>query len=157
MMMISFFISCGPSQVDKDALNKLVGDWKTTSDEALALSEDVGNQLSLLEADTTDITAEQDTPAVMDESKDNCENSLKDLQSKVASFIEEWRESSLEFDELTNQMQMTSWTEENAAKLDALELELRKKEVDIAQWRKELEEINQKCGIPNATMEETQI
>jgi chromosome segregation ATPase len=157
MMMISFFISCGPSQVDEDALNKLVGDWKTTSEEALALSEDVGNQLSLVQADSSNTTAEQDPPAVMDEAKANCENSLKELQSKVASFIEEWRESSLEFDELTNQMQMTSWTEENAAKLDAMELELRKKEVDIAQWRKDLEEINQRCGIPNATMDETQI
>ncbi len=145
LFIVCLFASCGPKNVEKENLNTLVGEWKTISDEATTLSADMGEASSTLEGKSEMVTPENSTTANSGDNVATCQKELNSLQTVVNNFIENWRGSSKELDRLTNQMQMGNWTEEDTQQLRNLELELRQREVDIAQWRNDFEEISLNC------------
>lgn len=145
--LIGLFVSCGPSEKQKEKLVDLVAEWKTNSEEIVSLSEQVGDQMYLLETKKTEDGNTELISININGVESNCEDAYKAMKQEIDDYIEFWRQNSLEVDTLTNNMAIGKWTIEDDEHLNALDLELKKSDVTIEEWKIELEEIQTKCEI----------
>lgn len=99
-------VGCGAKEAEKENLNKLVGEWKTTTDETLTLNAEIGQASSAIEEEINRETLENEKMPNSQEKFINCKNELNSLQNNVTKFVENWTASSQDLDELTNQQQM---------------------------------------------------
>mgnify|MGYP000156229899 CR=1 FL=1 len=147
LSIIFLIMGCGPTEEQKEQLSTLVADWKETSVEAVDLSEEIGDKVFLLESKKEANEAPETIEINLDGESVTCEPEYLELASTVNTFIQSWQEKSNELDELTDRMLIGSWNSNDQETLEALDLELKQREVQIEQWKKELEELNNKCSL----------
>lgn len=149
--LIGLFVSCGPSEKQEEKLVDLVAEWKNNSEKIVSLSEQVGDQMYLLETKKTEDGNTELISININGVESNCEDAYKAMKQEIDDYIETWRDNSLEVDTLTNNMAIGKWTIEDDEHLNALDLELKKSDVTIEEWKIELEEIQTKCEINSNT------
>ncbi|MHA7129667.1 hypothetical protein [Algoriphagus namhaensis] len=147
MAVILAAISCGPTETQEQELTDLVADWKEASVQAVELSQEIGDKLFLLETKKEAGEVEETMEVNLDGEKTSCEPEYRALAKTVDSFVQDWQEKSKKVDELTNSMAVGKWSSMEQESLEDLTLELRQREVDIAQWEKDLEELNENCSM----------
>ncbi len=149
LTILALVISCGPSETVENDLSRIVGEWKNTSDEATALNEEIGTKLMLVRRVVGPEEPSANINITVEGQDTTCEAELERMHNAMEIFLRDWQTSSEVLNDLTNRMQMARWTGEDTKQLEDLELELRKKEADLAQYRKELEDISSKCQLEN--------
>lgn len=147
LALIGLFVSCGPSDKQEEKLVNLVAEWKTASEEIVSLSEKVGDQMYVLEANKEEGNNPEMISINIDGKESNCEEAYSAMKDQIDEYIELWRENSLKVDELTNNMSMGNWSADDGENLKALDLEVKKGAVTIEEWKLELEELQSKCEI----------
>ncbi|MEN2281726.1 hypothetical protein AAGF08_06265 [Algoriphagus sp. SE2] len=145
--LIGLFVSCGPSDKQEQKLVNLVAEWKTASEEIVSLSEKVGDQMYVFEANKEEGNNSEMISINIDGKESNCEAAYAAMKEQIDDYIEVWRENSLKVDELTNNMSMGNWSAEDDKNLKALDLEVKKSDVSVEKWNLELEELQSKCEI----------
>ncbi|RAI95251.1 hypothetical protein [Algoriphagus yeomjeoni] len=145
--ILGLFISCSPSEEKTEKLKFLVAEWKNTSDKVISLSEKIGDQAYLLEVKKADGDTTEMLQIDFNGEQTNCEAEYSTMRTQIDEFIEVWRENSLKVDELTNNMSIGKWTNEDDENLRALDLEVKKSDANIELWEEELNELSQKCGL----------
>jgi predicted RNase H-like nuclease (RuvC/YqgF family) len=135
------FACSGPTEEQHKGVGDLAAKWKNTSDEAMKLSEKIGNfqdELNGRESDTTNLTVrERPCPGL--------DKNYESMKSNVSGLITEWQESSQQVDRLTNQIGIGKWTDEDQAQYEKLRLEVDLKEVKIAQWNASADSLYMTC------------
>ncbi|SIN97996.1 hypothetical protein [Algoriphagus halophilus] len=147
LVLFGLIVSCGPSDRQEEKLKDLIAEWKNTSEKVADLSEQLGNQMYLLETKKEENGTTEMIPIRFQGEESNCETAYKTLREDIDEFIAVWKENSLKVDQLTNNMAIGKWTVEDDENLKALDLEVKERDVDIEQWLNQLEELKENCGI----------
>ena len=147
LVLFGLIVSCGPSDRQEEKLKDLIAEWKNTSEKVADLSEQVGNQMYLLETKKKENGTTEMIPVRFQGEESNCETAYKTLRENIDEFIAGWKENSLKVDQLTNNMAVGKWTVEDDENLKALDLEVKERDVDIEQWLTQLKELKENCGI----------
>lgn len=147
LVLFGLIVSCGPSDRQEEKLKDLIAEWKNTSEKVADLSEQVGNQMYLLETKKEENGSTEMIPVRFQGEESNCETAYKTLREDIDEFIVIWKENSLKVDQLTNNMAVGNWTVEDDESLKALDLEVKERDVDIEQWLNQLMELKENCGI----------
>lgn len=147
LVLFGLIVSCGPSDRQEEKLKDLIAEWKNTSEKVADLSEQVGNQMYLLETKKEENGSTEMIPVRFQGEESNCETAYKTLREDIDEFIVIWKENSLKVDQLTNNMAVGNWTVEDNESLKALDLEVKERDVDIEQWLNQLMELKENCGI----------
>lgn len=147
LVLFGLIVSCGPSDRQEEKLKDLIAEWKNTSEKVADLSEQVGNQMYLLETKKEENGTTKRIPVRFEGEESNCETAYKTLREDIDEFILGWKENSLKVDQLTNNMAVGKWTVEDDESLKALDLEVKERDVDIEQWLNQLMELKENCGI----------
>jgi len=147
LALFGLIVSCGPSDRQEEKLKDLIAEWKNTSEKVADLSEQVGNQMYLLETKKEENRTTERIPVRFQGKESNCETAYITLREDIDEFIVDWKENSLKVDQLTNNMAVGNWTVEDDESLKALDLEVKERDVDIEQWLNELQELKVNCGI----------
>lgn len=147
LVLFGLIVSCGPSDRQEEKLKDLIAEWKNTSEKVADLSEQVGNQMYLLETKKEENGTTKRIPVRFEGEESNCETAYKTLREDIDEFIVIWKENSLKVDQLTNNMAVGNWTVEDNESLKALDLEVKERDVDIEQWLNQLMELKENCGI----------
>lgn len=147
LMLLGVAFGCGPTDTQEEELRNLVSEWKNTSVRAVELSQTVGDKLYLLQSKKEAGESSEVMEITLAGESTFCETEYEQMAADVSAFIETWQEKSKEVDELTNSMSVGKWTYTQQESLEQLDLEVKQREVDIAQWEQDLEELNKKCAL----------
>ena len=151
-ILLSLFVSCGPTETQENEMGSLIAEWKNTSVKAVELSEKIGDKLYLLESKKNEEGSPDMIAISLDGNETNCETQYEEMQTRLETFLETWKVSSQQVDDLTNSMAVGKWTARDQDDLERLDLELKQREVDIAQWENKIEELNKKCDLTSETL-----
>lgn len=151
-MLLAIVVSCGPTETQENEMRDLVAEWKNTSVKAVELSEQIGDKLYLLQSKKNEEGSPDMITINLDGNETDCETQYEEMQTRLETFLETWKVSSEQVDDLTNSMAVGKWTARDQDDLERLDLELKQREVEIAQWENEIEEINKKCDLTSETL-----
>lgn len=151
LVLFGLIVSCGPSERQEEKLKDLIAEWKNTSEKVADLSEQVGNQMYLLETKKEENGTSEMIPVRFEGEESNCQTAYETLREDIDGFIVVWKESSLKVDKLTNNMAVGKWTVEDDENLRALDLEVKERDAEIEQWLNQLKNLKENCGIKTAS------
>lgn len=150
--LLALIVSCGPTETQENEMKDLVAAWKNTSAKAISLYEEVGDKTYVVNSTGTDGNSEEMTMISFDGMETSCQAAYETLNNSLDEFIVTWQNQSEKVDELTNAMAIGKWTDQDQELMEAMELELKQKDVQLEQWKNDLEELNQKCGLSAEAM-----
>lgn len=151
-ILMALVVGCGPTETQENEMRDLVAEWKNTSVQAVELSEQIGDKLYLLESKKNEEGSPDMITISLDGNETNCESQYEEMQTRLEAFLETWKVSSQQVDDLTKSMAVGKWTARDQDDMERLDLELKQREVEIAQWENKIEELNKKCDLTSETL-----
>ncbi|MBN3581149.1 hypothetical protein JYB64_02050 [Algoriphagus aestuarii] len=150
-LLIGLIFSCSPSEQKVDKLTNLLAEWKTTSEMIGDLSNELGDQMYLLESKKEDSNGSEAIPISVNGEASNCETEYAALKEKVDELIVVWQKNSKEVEDLTQRMSSGKWTAEDDGNLDGLATEAKKAKANVDLWIIKLNELKTKCELQSET------
>lgn len=138
-------LGCQPVVENNHDPKELKSEWKNTSEDAMALSEKLGENLRNWEA-----RYDNDSSIMADENT-NCQSVgevYKEMQISVQSFLDGSTKESVEVERLTNELESENWTEEDENQLTSLKLTIDEKNAEIERWEYNLDSLQKICPTP---------
>lgn len=145
--LLALIFGCGPTETQQNDMTELVNEWKSTSAKAISLYEEVGDKHYVVNSTESKGNEEEMGMITYNGNETSCEAEYEGLNTTLSGFIATWQEQSQQVDDLTATMATGKWTDEHQELMEFLKQERAQKDTQIEQWKEELKQLNQQCGL----------
>ncbi|SFT75028.1 hypothetical protein SAMN04489724_2012 [Algoriphagus locisalis] len=145
--LLAVIFGCGPTETQQNDMTELVTEWKSTSAKAISLYEEVGDKNYVVNSTESEGNEEEMGMITYNNQETSCEAAYESLNTSMGEFIATWKEQSQKVDDLTSSMSTGKWSDEDQELMESLKQERAQKDTQIEQWKEELKQLNQQCGL----------